>query len=301
MARGANFGPRPFRGLIVGYPKGGKTGAIISLLEAGFKVRMLDFDGNIDVILNYASEKALKNLDVIELSDRLTLGDQYVQPSGIPDAFTRGMKMMQEWKYTDPETGEVVNLGASSTWGQDTVVVVDSMSSEAEASHRWAMKMMNKNPGNLTSAVWGAARANLTNAIKLRASKRNNYHLVYLGHLQLIGPKDFMDQSDDKKENEAIKEKKLEAIANDLIPTRLYPVAVTKNQSINIHKEFPTMILAEKVERAGKVKRILRTVSGMELDLGVPSPKVKAEYPVETGLLDIFKAFGIQPPNERQR
>lgn len=294
---GSMIGTKPFRGLLVGYPKGGKTGAIIPLIEAGFKVRMLAFETNYDVLLNYTDEKALANLDIVTLEDRFELldGKRTLTVSGIPKAFTEGLKMMQRWKYV--ENGQTVDLGASAEWGQDTIVVVDSMSAEAEASLNWSIKMANKDPSSMTSAIWGMARKNLTDAIKARASKRNNFHLIYLGHLHMLGPQDFINQSDEKEENKPIKEKKLDAIVEDLIPTKLFPVAVTKAQSQNIAKEFPTMILAEKVTVAGKEKRILRTVAGAELDLGVPHPDVKATYPQETGLLDIFKAFGIKPPN----
>ena len=58
--------------MIGGWPKGGKTGAIAALLNAGYKVRVLDFEGNIDPLLQYTKPEFLKNLDIATFQDVLT-------------------------------------------------------------------------------------------------------------------------------------------------------------------------------------------------------------------------------------
>lgn len=286
-------GNTPFRGFIVGYPGGGKTGAIASLVNAGYKVRMIDMEGNYQSLVDYCDPSKLDNLDIVTVQDRLRNADKYFEPIGIPSAFNDAVKLATHWKYKDPD-GNEVDLGRPDEWGMDTVLVLDSNSAMGEAALRRAIKMSNKTPGNLTSAVWGSAVADQTSFLKLLAAEKNKYHLIVMAHLRMISPEDFIKQGDD----EAVTEKKLEAISQSMIPTRLYPVAVTKDLSTKIHKELPTMILAEKKEKIGKTGRFLRTVSGSELDLKIPSPNVKAEYPLETGLASIFKDMGYKAPEE---
>lgn len=293
MANGAALkGKTPFRGFITGYPGGGKTGCIASLLNAGYKVRMINMDGNIQSLVDYCDEKALDNLDIVVVQDKMRNGDKYFETVGLPTAFNEAVKLASHWKYTDPDTGELVDLGRPADWGSDTVLVLDNNSDMGEAALRRAIKMSNKTPGSMTSATWGMAVADQTAFLKLLAASSNKYHLLVLAHLRMISPEDFIKQGDDA----AVVEKKLEAIQNSMIPTRLYPVAITKDLSTKIHKELPTMILCEQKEKLGKMGRYIRTVGGPELDLKIPSPNVKAEYPLETGLATIFEAMGYKAP-----
>lgn len=297
MASGKNLIlSEPIRMMLTGYPGAGKTGSIASLVDAGFKVRVLDFEGNFAPMLRFADPNKLDNVDIVTLSDAMRLDPRGVQiPSGPPTAFTDALRLLQEWKYKD-EDGQEVNLGRSSAWGPDTVVVLDSLTGMSEAAFRRAAAMMNKQRGNITSAVWGAATEDVSMAIQEMTKLKYRYHLIVISHLRMIGPSDFLTQNDDKDEMASVKEAKLEAIGDNLIPVRLYPRAVTKNQSQIIHKEFPTFIRAELVTRVGKTRRVLVTQGGAEIDLKMPSKTAQREYPLETGMVDIFRALGVEPP-----
>src|SRR5882672_5670063 len=124
MASGASLkGRNPYRGFHIGFPGSGKTGAIAALLNVGYKVRVLDFEGNYQPLVGFADERALANLDVVTLQDRMRNGDKIIEVMGIPEAFNNAMRMLQEWKYVDDD-GKEVNLGKSAEWGNDTVLVV---------------------------------------------------------------------------------------------------------------------------------------------------------------------------------
>lgn len=290
MASGASLhGKSPVRMLLVGYPGAGKTGAIASLVNAGFKVRLLDFEGNFQPLLEYADEDKLPNVDILTFQDSMRMGQKMIEPAGIPTAFNDALKAMQHWKYV--EDGKETDLGKSSEWGPDTVVVVDSLTAMGEASLRRSTAMMNKTPANMTQAVWGAAVADQVNFIKLLTKQKNNFHLIVLGHLQMISAGDFINTGDE----DAVKDAKLEAIGNSLIPTKLFPKAVTKNLSQTIHKEFSSMILAERKLKLGATKRVLRTNTGMEVDTKMPAKNASGEYPLETGLATIFGQLGAKP------
>lgn len=289
MASGKDLqAARPFRGLIVGYPGAGKTGAISSLLNVGYKVRVLDFEGNFDPIINYTKPEALGNLDILTFQDKMRNGDKYIAPVGIPDAFNNSLKAMQDWVTTDAK-GEKVSLGASRDWGLDTVVVMDSLTAQGESAFRRAQIMMNKTPMNTTQAVWGVAVADQINMLKMMMAEKNKFHFITLGHLTMIGPNDIAKDDDDLT-------KEIKRETAELLPTRLYPKAVTKNLSQFIHKEFPTMLLAERKMKLGKTQRVLRTDTGEELDLKFPVPNAPAEVPIETGLATLFELLGHKAP-----
>lgn len=284
-------GSTPYRGIHIGWPGSGKTGGLVSLANVGYKIRMIDFDGNNQALVELVNDEALPNIDIVTVQDRLKNGDKYMEVVGIPDAFNAALRLMQEWKYKD-EDGEEVNLGKSSEWGMDTIVVVDTLTTLAKAAKNRAMKMNNKTPSTMTSAVWGHAVADVTNFIELLKAERNGYHLIINSHKQILGPADFIAQGDD----EVVKEKKMEMIRDGMIPPRVYPVAVTKPSSQTVHGLLPTMLEFEKTVKLGKDVRLINTVAGPEIDVKIPGKKLKASYPIETGMAEIFEAMGYKAP-----
>jgi hypothetical protein len=296
MANAAQLkGRTPYRAFHIGFPGSGKTGALAALANAGYKLRIIDFEGNYQPLVEYVDERALANIDIVTLQDKMRSGDKYVEASGIPEAFNKALTLMQHWKYKD-EDGTEVDLGKSSEWGLDTIVVVDSMSSGGTSAKLRAMKMNNKTPANMTSAVWGHAVADWSNFIEIMKADRNRFHLIINSHKQILGPADFLNQNDDKEGNEALKEQKMEMIRDGMIPSRIYPVSVTKPNAQVIHGMLPIMLEFLKTTKQGKDMRVINTVGGMEIDLKIPSRSVKATYPIETGLAEIFEALGYKAP-----
>lgn len=287
--------------MIVGWPGSGKTGAIASLLNAGYKVRMVDFEGNYLPLLKFTEPDKLANLDIVTFQDTMT-GDKtrFMEPDGIPTAFAGALALLNgEWKYNNPD-GTETNLGRSKDWGRDTVVLVDSLTANGEASMRRARKMMNKTVQNTTAAVWGAAVDDQVHMIQALKHDKRQHHLIYLAHLQMVGPDiPMLTKDDDVNGTKDIKLQIAEEKA-DLIETRLYPRAVTRNASTVIAKEFPTVILAERKIVKGQPVRVLSTSAGKELDLKSPAKNINPEYPIETGLADIFKALGAVPPKKEK-
>lgn len=292
MASGASLkGRTPYRGFHIGFPGSGKTGALAALLNVGYKVRVLDFEGNFAPLIGFAEERGLANLDVVTLQDKMRNGDKYVEIFGIPEAFNNAMRMLQEWKYKDDD-GNEVNLGKSADWGPDTIVVVDSLTSLAKTTKDRAMKMNNKTPATFTSAVWGHAGADLNNFIETLKRDDKRYHLIINTHKQVLGPADFIAQGDD----DVVKEEKLKMIKDGMIPPRIYPVSITKPNSQTIHGMLPTMLEFVKTNKLGKDVRLINTVSGPEIDVKIPGKGLKASYGIETGLAEIFEALGYKAP-----
>ena len=124
----------PVRMLLVGYPGSGKTGSLVSLLNAGFKMRVLDFDGNLEPVFTFAQRDKLANLDILQLkgADAVKMGSHVIEANGVPHAFADAVRAMDRWTYKRGE--ETIDLGSSKDWGPDTVVVLDSLTSMGEAA-----------------------------------------------------------------------------------------------------------------------------------------------------------------------
>jgi len=270
----------PARIMIVGYPGTAKTGSLVSLINAGYKVRVLDFDGNIEPLLNFADPAMFKNVDVVHLADKLRSGAKFIEPDGVPEAFSTALRLMDHWKYTNPD-GTVTDLGRSKEWGLDTIVVVDSLTSMGDAAFRRAMVMQNKSPGSITQQVWMLAMQEQNNFIEKLTDPKNGHHVIVLSHLKMISPKDV--QNGDDSLTKELKEK-----AADIIPTKLFPSALGQNLPPTIGGHFPTLLLAESDFKGSEAIRKLKTVPRPELDLKVPAPNMPKSFDISDGLFKIF-------------
>jgi AAA domain len=277
----------PVRAMLVGYPGAGKTGALAPLVDAGFKLRVLDFDGNMEPVFSFVKDPAkLANVDIIALEDKLRNGQKFLEASDIMinSAFKRGLDMMDEWKYKEAD-GIEVNLGRSRDWSQDTIVVLDSLTSMGQSAFRRVQALLNKTPVNTTQAVWGIAQSEQENFIDRLTSKVNRFHVIVMAHLVMIGPKDI--EKDDSDLTKDLKERTAQ-----LVPTRLFPSALGMKLPPKIGGHFSTLLRVEpKYSAGGQVKRIIRTLPQPELDVKLPAPNIPAELPIEDGMLTIFRAL----------
>src|SRR6266403_1996197 len=271
---------QPVRMMIVGYPGTAKTGMIASLANAGYKLRVLDYDGNSQSLLTYTDADKLANIDIVYLEDRMRNGERFIETTGVPTAFRAGLDLLDEWKYKEPD-GTLVNLGKSKNWGCDTVVVLDSITSMGLASFRRQKSISNKTPLNTTEQVWGIAMAQQEAFIEQLTSQSNHFHVIVLAHLKIVGPKDIRKEDDDIT-------KEIKAELQELIPNRLFPSALGKALPPVIGGHFPILIEAANEFKGGKVERVIRVIPRPELDLKIPSKVSFDKASVTDGLAKIF-------------
>jgi len=284
MTNAASLQASPaLRIMVVGYPGTAKTGMLASLLNAGFKIRMLDFDGNPEPLLQYANPDKLQNLDIAYFEDKMRLGARFTEPSGIPTAFSDALKQMDDWKTQDAE-GNPISLGASKDWGPDTIVVLDSLTSMGEAAMHRAMKLLNKTPENNTDRVWGLSMNEQLAFIKRLRAPTNRHHVIVLSHLKIISPRDA--RSGDSELTKSIKQEMAE-----VVPTRLYPSALGWQLPQQIGKEFPILLEAEKVTKGGKTTRTLNLSPKTLLDVKFPGAIAETRLDISDGLLRVFEAL----------
>lgn len=232
----------------------GKTGALASLIDAGYNVRILDFDNGLSVLAGFVKDKEkLKNVHYITLRDKLKLiGAQM----GIDkaSAFQRGMEALDKggdlW-------GKDSNIPKLTDWTENDVLVVDSLGLMGRSS----LLMVMQANGALAKAPeiqhYGVAMENMEKFINLITSDSVGCNVIVNTHLYTP--------------NNAVRP------APDVLGDKLGP---------KIPKYFDNMISLSIT--AGK--RSFKTQKDGLLALKT-SKQMKPEYPIEAGMLNIFKAL----------
>jgi len=132
--------------LLMGHSGSGKTGALASLVKAGYKLRVLDLDNGLDTLASFVRRDCpdkLPNVEFRTIRDKFkktpVSGANPVDNQGnYKWAFVTVQEMISNWKY------DTVDLGSPATWGSDTILVIDSSSLLGSAAFNWAWFM---NPG----------------------------------------------------------------------------------------------------------------------------------------------------------
>ena len=123
--------------LFLGDAKSGKTTAIGSLVRAGYTVRILDFDNLLETLVKRIQHECPDRLGSVEartMRDIPKATDSGMKFSSTPKAWIDSLKMLNVWKYTDAITGEVIDFGKPSEWGENVILVIDSLTRWSDAA-----------------------------------------------------------------------------------------------------------------------------------------------------------------------
>lgn len=286
MANAANLRQAmPTRGLILGYPGSGKTGALVALANQGLKLRVLAFDkeGNMATLINLTKSEFLKNIDIIYLEDKLMMGGKTIETTEKPHAFADAFRLLDRWKYKEPD-GTEIDLGPSREWGLDTVVVLDTLSSMGDAAMRRARFLNNSTLLSTADRTYGLAMAEQEAFVERMMSSGNRHHSWILSHTKMIGPRDV------RKGEDALTEQIKRGQA-EIIGTRLYPNALGWQLPQQIGRHFPIVLEAERrigVKR--NVHHVLKTITNKDMDLRMPAADFPAEMDTDIALVKVFDA-----------
>lgn len=257
---------KPVKLLNVGDSGTGKTGAIASLIDAGYKVRILDFDNGLDVLPFHVKDKnKLSNVNYLTITEQMQMSQFGPVPKNLaPKAFSRGMKMLDHWKYTDKDTGEVVDFGPITKWDDDCILVIDSLTMMSTAALYWARGISS----SLTQKYvrqddWQLAMNAIEGMLGMLYEEEVRCNVILKSHLVPIG----------EDENE-----------------KFFPSTLGKKLPPKVGRYFNTMVLTKAIGTGQSVKRVIRTVPESKVACKVPVQGLKEELPISNGLLTIFKA-----------
>ncbi len=241
--------------MYIGDSSTGKTGSLISLVEAGYKLRILDLDNGLDALVALIRHHCPKRIGQVEYETRR---DKYKSTragpivSGTPKAYTDSLDLMTKWSdESDP-----------AEWGEEYVFVLDSLTALGKAAFEWAKAM---NPSAKDPRNWYfTAQQSIENVLALLTGEAFHTNVIVISHVNL------------KETSQGVWKGHATAIGSALGPI--------------IPKYFNTLILAESSGQGKNTRRKIKTLPTGLVDVKTPvSFKIDSELPLETGLADLFK------------
>lgn len=249
--------------LLIGDSKAGKTGSLVSLVKAGYKLRILDLDNLLDVLKSYVLKDCpdkLGNVEFRTLRDAYKAGPLGAIIDGKPTAWISALKMLDNWRYDD------VDLGPPAEWGPDCILVIDSLSRLCDAAFAFHTAIT-KNPD--LRATYKSAQDDVEKCVAMLTSEGMQTNVIVIAHVQ------YMDLPDGTKKG--------------------FPQGVGSALSPKIPQYFSSVVLYN--NKSGK--RTLQTNSTPMIDLANPAPfKMQPSYPIETGLAEFFANLRPNPKLE---
>jgi len=261
--------------LCLGDSGSGKTGGIAPLVNAGYHLRILDMDNGLESlkqqVLRLCPEK-IANVEYRTLRDKRKASPSGPIIDGSPKAFIEAIRMLDRWRYVDG--GNEIDLGVPAEWGPDVILVIDSLTFLSDAAYDWREPLTPKGKEGKYDqrAVYKDAQDAIESVLALVTSEAFRTNVIVTSHVK------YVDNPDGTKKG--------------------YPTAVGSALSPQIPRYFNTVALFQ--TKAGG-KRTLHTAATAMIDLKNPKPfEMAKEYPIETGLADLFSVLRSPPQQQEE-
>ena len=241
---------------LVGASGAGKTGALTSLIRDGYELRILDFDSGLDALMNHCRDENL-DLDQIDfetLRDPMKMTATGPRTKGAPKAYVNALTLLEEWSDgTDP-----------ATWGDKTILVIDSLTNVGRAAFNWAK---NIDPTSKDPRRWYKVAQDLCDELLMNVtSDAFETNVIVISHIEITTNKDGT--------------------------IKHYPSAIGTALGPKIARNFNTLVLSETVGTGKTLKRKIKTFPTAMLDCKNPAPmRMDAEYEIKDAMSQIFKTL----------
>jgi hypothetical protein len=254
--------------LLLGDAKTGKTGSLVSLVAAGYKLRILDFDNLLDIlkynVLETCPDK-IHNVESRSLRDKIKAGASGAIIDGKPRAWIDCIKMLDNWRYDD------IDFGVPASWGSDCILVIDSLSRLCDAAYGFHESIVPRGKsGDFDGrAVYGNAQDDVEKLLGMLTSSTFQTNVIVICHGIYQSLPDGT--------------------------TKIFPQSVGQKLCSKIPQYFPSYIRYKNKNN----KRTIQLESDMMIDLANSKPsELKGELPIETGLATFFKVLCPSPAQE---
>ena len=249
--------------LITGETKTGKSGSLLSLLEADYRIYYIDMDNGCEALVNFAKHRCpdkLDNLDIETLRDVAKFDGAGIEVAS-PRSFVKACKLTSRWS----DKTDIHSLGP------DAVLVIDSLTYLGRAAYEWGLDLLGgRAKVRDNRRIYGPASKALIDILAAVTGPGCETNVVVISHNR-YEMKDIFDHNGKKVGEE---------------PVRGFPMAVGEAAGMQVPTLFNTWLLLEMNNRRREFKT--QPTDLIAASVPLPSGVVKASYPVETGLADIF-------------
>lgn len=244
------------KALVLGESGAGKTGSLVSLVKAGYKLHILDFDnkvadGILPILIKAQCPENMGNVDFEPLRDKFKATAAGHVFDGIPQAYTRCLGLLDKWS----------DGSKPSDWGPEHFIVLDSLKFCAEAIYNWSKAM---NPSVKDPRQWFyTAQQGVAHILDNLTAKWFNTNVLVMAHVEY--------------------QQRMDGAMKGL------PISIGKALGPDIPTYFDNMILCR---TEGTNTRLIQTVATAMIDLKNPASAVmKPSLPIETGLAEFVKTL----------
>lgn len=264
--------------LFIGNSGAGKSGALASLASAGYNLRILDVDNGLDVLKNLLTDPTsmykkidptcAKHVEYITVTDKMKTVGGKLQPSAAT-VWTRSMGLLNDWKEQKADGTFYNQHGHISTWGPQDVIVIDSLTMLSNAALAFILSLNGRLGQHPQLQDWGAGQSLIEGLLQMLYDDAIKCNVIINCHITFIG-----------EENG---------------PQMGFPNTLGKALPPKVGRYFNTILMAKATGQGTNVKQKILTRTSGVVELKNTAPmKVLAEYPLETGLADYFKAVRAQ-------
>lgn len=279
----------PVKMLCIGDSGGGKTGALASLVKAGYRLRVLDCDNGLEILAQVLSREAPEKLTGLHSSGepwvhaiqcfepmKAIAGKALVERAA---AFAKAMNALTRWKEDD------IDLGSPSSWGPDVVLVIDSLTFLSRYAMNVVLELNRRLNAHPWQSDWGQAQKLIEDLLGLLYSQGFNTNVIVNCHITYIG-----------RETESLNDKG-EVVTREE-DVKAYPMSLGRALSPKIGAYFNHALMAASEGSGPATKRKLYTNTQGLVQLKTPAPgAVKYSYPIESGLAEYFETIRGSKPN----
>ena len=236
--------------LVAADSKMGKTSLLATLANAGYNLRVMDFDNGAEILDDYLTPEGMERTSILTFED-----DSPDLRTGTSAWGKFQNVFINGWKDSEED------LGKLSTWTSQDVLAIDTLSFMARAAMRFAIRTAGRSPETQAQIQdYGELARLVESKIAWLTSRAFPGCLVVNTHITTI--EDEMGRS------------------------RMYPAALGKAIPLVCARYFNSLIrLDRKITKNGN-ELVIRTVSDTKMALGTSVPnKLEPEEPPDLSLL----------------
>lgn len=250
--------------LFIGDSGSGKTGALASLAQAGYNLRIIDLDSGLDVLANLLrdprgpyGQEALSRVEYETITDPMKLSGQKLVPSSAK-SWQRACQLLVNWDTPSAKLGPLVS------WGPQDVLVIDSLTMLSNAALQFVLSMNARLGQQPHQSDWYTGQQMIESLLQMLYDDGVACNVIVISHITYIG-----------EENG---------------PVHGYPNTLGRALPPKVGRYFNSCLMARTTGTGTNMKRKILTTNSGVVELKNTAPlRVKAEYPLESGLADYFR------------